>query len=101
MALAFAGIGLVAIQADGGAISLGGLALVVLAAAAWGAGNLVIKRAGAKDMVGFMTWTFIVPPIPLLILSLSFEGPSEVGHALAHPTWAGVAASSTWPSSPP
>ena len=56
-----------------------------------GAGNLVIKRAGATDMVGFMTWTFIVPPIPLLILSLSFEGPSEVGHALAHPTWAGVA----------
>ena len=91
MALAFAGVGLVAIQADGGAISLGGLALVVLAAAAWGAGNLVIKRAGAKDMVGFMTWTFIVPPIPLLILSLCFEGPSEVGHALAHPTWAGVA----------
>ena len=91
MALAFAGIGLVAVQADGGAISLGGLALVVLAAAAWGAGNLVIKRAGAIDMVGFMTWTFVVPPIPLLLLSLSFEGPSEVGRALAHPTWSGVA----------
>jgi O-acetylserine/cysteine efflux transporter len=91
MALAFAGIGLVAIEADGGAISVTGLVLVVLAAAAWGAGNLVIKRAGAVDMVGFMTWTFAVPPIPLLILSLSFEGPAAVGHALAHPTWAGVA----------
>jgi O-acetylserine/cysteine efflux transporter len=91
MALAFAGIGLVAVQADGGAISVGGLVLVVLAAAAWGVGNLVIKRAGATDMVGFMTWTFVVPPIPLLLLSLSFEGPTEVGHALAHPTWTGVA----------
>jgi O-acetylserine/cysteine efflux transporter len=91
MALALAGIGLVAIQADGGAISIGGLALVVLAAAAWGAGNLVIKRAGATDMVGFMTWTCLVPPIPLLILSLGFEGPDAVGDALTHPTWAGVA----------
>jgi O-acetylserine/cysteine efflux transporter len=91
MALAFAGIGVVAIQADGGAISITGLSLVVLAAAAWGAGNLVIKRAGAKDMVGFMTWTCVVPPIPLLILSLSFEGPAAVGDALAHPTWTGVA----------
>ena len=91
MALAFTGIGLVALQADGGAISVGGLALVVLAAAAWGAGNLVIKRAGASDMVGFMIWTCVVPPVPLLILSLSFEGPAAVGDALSHPTWAGVA----------
>lgn len=91
MALAFTGIGLVALQADGGAISVTGLGLVVLAAAAWGAGNLVIKRAGARDMVGFMTWTYVVPPIPLLILSLSFEGPAAVGDALSHPTWTGVA----------
>jgi O-acetylserine/cysteine efflux transporter len=69
MALAFTGIGLVALQADGGAVSVGGLALVVLAAAAWGAGNLVIKRAGPSDMVGFMIWTCV----------------------LSHPTWAGVA----------
>ena len=91
MALAFTGIGLVALQADGGAISVGGLALVVLAAAAWGAGNLVIKRASARDMVGFMIWTCVVPPVPLLVLSLSFEGPAAVGDALSHPTWAGLA----------
>jgi O-acetylserine/cysteine efflux transporter len=75
MALAFTGIGLVAAQADGGAISVAGLALVVLAAATWGAGNLVIKRAGATDMVGFMTWTCllgryspgVVAPFSLLV----------------------------------
>jgi O-acetylserine/cysteine efflux transporter len=91
MALAFAGIGLVAAQADGGAISLTGLALVVLAAAAWGAGNLVIKRAGARDMVAFMTWTCVVPPIPLALLSLTFEGPAAIGDALAHLSWTAVA----------
>jgi len=55
MALALLGLGLVATGADG-ADSLVGLGLVVLAAAAWGVGNLVIKRAGAQDMVAFMIW---------------------------------------------
>ena len=66
MALALLGLGLVATGADGadGADSLAGLGLVVLAAAAWGVGNLVIKRAGAQDMVAFMTWICVVPPIP-------------------------------------
>jgi O-acetylserine/cysteine efflux transporter len=91
MALAFAGLALVATEADGSATSVTGLGLVVLAAAAWGVGNLVIKRSGAKDMVAFMTWMCIVPPVPLLILSLSFEGPAEVGQALAHLSWLSAA----------
>ena len=90
MALALLGLGLVATNADG-ADSLLGLGLVVLAAAAWGAGNLVIKRAGARDMVAFMTWICVVPPIPLLILSLSFEGTGAAADSLSHITLTGVA----------
>jgi len=90
MALALLGLGLVATGADG-ADSLAGLALVVLAAAAWGMGNLVIKRAGAQDMVAFMTWICVVPPIPLLVLSLSFEGTGAAADSLAHISFTGVA----------
>ena len=90
MALALLGLGLVATNADG-ADSLVGLGLVVLAAAAWGAGNLVIKRAGAQDMVAFMTWICVVPPIPLLILSLSFEGTGAAADSLSRITLTGVA----------
>ena len=90
MALALLGLGLVATNADG-ADSLVGLGLVVLAAAAWGAGNLVIKRARAQDMVAFMTWICVVPPIPLLILSLSFEGTGAAADSLSRITLTGVA----------
>ena len=90
MALALLGLGLVATGADG-ADSLAGLGLVVLAAAAWGVGNLVIKRAGAQDMVAFMTWICVVPPFPLLVLSLSFEGTGAAADSLAHITLTGVA----------
>ena len=90
MALALLGLGLVATGADG-ADSLAGLGLVVLAAAAWGVGNLVIKRADAPDMVAFMTWICVVPPIPLLVLSLSFEGTGAAADSLTHITLTGVA----------
>jgi O-acetylserine/cysteine efflux transporter len=42
-------------------------------------------------MVAFMTWICVVPPIPLLILSLSFEGTGAATDALAHLTLTGVA----------
>jgi O-acetylserine/cysteine efflux transporter len=89
--LATAGLVLVASRLDGDATPTG-FVLVVLAAAAWGLGNVAIKRAAPPDPLRFMTWMCLVPPLPLLALSLSFEGPRAVGDALAGIDLGGFAA---------
>ena len=80
--LATGGLALVASGLDGVATPAG-FALVIGAAAAWGVGNVAIKRAAPPDPLRFMTWMCVVPPLPLLALSLAFEGPEAVGDALA------------------
>jgi O-acetylserine/cysteine efflux transporter len=82
LALAFGGLALVAGGLSGEATTSGFL-LVIGAAAAWGVGNLALKRAAPSDPLRFMTWMCVVPPLPLFALSLAFEGPGEVGAALS------------------
>jgi O-acetylserine/cysteine efflux transporter len=89
--LATAGLALVAGGLNGLATPAG-FALVIAAAAAWGIGNIAIKRAAPDDPLRFMTWICVVPPLPLLALSLAFEGPGEVGRALSGIDLGGVAA---------
>ena len=91
LALATAGLALVASGLDGVATPAG-FALVIGAAAAWGIGNVAIKRAAPPDPLRFMTWICVVPPLPLLALSLAFEGPREIGDALAGIDLGGIAA---------
>ena len=91
LALATVGLALVASGLDGAATPAG-FALVIGAAAAWGIGNVAIKRAAPPDPLRFMTWICVVPPLPLLALSLAFEGPARVGDALAGIDLGGIAA---------
>jgi O-acetylserine/cysteine efflux transporter len=91
LALATAGLALVASGLEGVATPAG-FALVIGAAAAWGIGNVAIKRAAPPDPLRFMTWICVVPPLPLLALSLAFEGPAQVGDALAGIDLGGIAA---------
>jgi O-acetylserine/cysteine efflux transporter len=69
-----------------------GFALVIGAAVAWGLANVAIRSAAPPDPLRFMTWICVVPPLPLLVLSLGFEGPARVGDALAGIDLGGVAA---------
>ena len=89
--LATGGLALVASGLDG-VVTPAGFALVIGAAAAWGVGNVAIKRAAPPDPLRFMTWMCVVPPLPLLALSLAFEGPEAVGDALAGVDLGGVGA---------
>jgi O-acetylserine/cysteine efflux transporter len=91
LAIAFGGLALVAGGLEGAATPTG-FALVVAAAAAWGVGNLVLKRAAPPDPLRFMSWLCVVPPLPLLCLSLAFEGPAEIGQALARVDLGGIGA---------
>jgi O-acetylserine/cysteine efflux transporter len=87
--IAFAGIGVIAIERMGGAALLP-FVMTIGAAACWGVANIVTKRAGKTDMLAFVVWSSLVPPIPLYLLSLTFEGPGAVSLALSQITILGV-----------
>ena len=85
--IATAGIAVLAAQKliEGAHATLVGFALVIVAAFAWGVGNVVSKRAAAAheaDMFGLVVWSSLVPPIPLALLSYVFEGGASVWDAV-------------------
>ena len=63
-----------------------GFALVIGAAIAWAAGNIIAKRgAGAHgaDMFALTVWSSLVPPLPLAALGFAFEGGPDIFRAVA------------------
>jgi len=90
-AVAFGGIAIIAAgRAEG--VPLVAVALSIASAASWGAGNICTRQARASDPIALLVWSSLVAPIPLLALSLGFEGPAEIGHAFAHVTLGGIGA---------
>jgi O-acetylserine/cysteine efflux transporter len=71
-ALALAGIGLIA-AGRASAVPLGALALTIGAAASWGVGNVATRKARSPHPLGLLVHSSLVPPIPLLTLSLLTE----------------------------
>jgi O-acetylserine/cysteine efflux transporter len=87
-AIAVAGVILLAVYkfTSGPTGSLIGFALVIVAALAWGVGNIIAKRAAAEhepDMFALVVWSSLVPPLPLAALSYAFEGGTAAWHAVA------------------
>lgn len=90
-------------QVTGGLLSLGGLSvifmdsyvslsllgflLVVAAGAAWAVANLLIKRSGAANMLSLVVWMSLVPPVPLFLMSLLFEGEQAIASAVDRLSW--------------
>ena len=71
---------------EGAHATLVGFALVIVAAFAWGVGNVIAKRAAAEheaDMFGLIVWSSLVPPLPLALLSYVFEGGASAWGAVA------------------
>ena len=87
--IAFAGIGVIAVERIEGAALLP-LVLTILAAVFWGFGNIASKKAGRVDMLSFVTWSALVPPIPLALAAVALDGPGIFASALEHITWRGI-----------
>ncbi|MGI5237225.1 EamA family transporter [Dactylosporangium sp. CA-139066] len=79
--LAGAGIALIATQL-GLDRPLGAFLLVVAAGAAWGLANIAMRKAGATNMLNFMVWVSAVATPPLVLLTLTVDGPAYVIGAL-------------------
>ena len=73
LVLAFAGIALIGTDLGQTAPPMA-LGLCLGAAAMWGVGNVALRRARPPDMFNLMVWVSVVPPVPLLLLSLLLEG---------------------------
>jgi O-acetylserine/cysteine efflux transporter len=91
MALAAAGLALIALSA-GGDLRLLGLGLTLGSALSWAAGNLLLKRVGQVQMLPLVVWLSLVPPLPALALSLVWDGPAALAHALPSASWPALAA---------
>ncbi len=82
--LAAAGLVLIG-SAHGASMPLLGFLLTVAAAAMWACGNIVsraVGRHGPMNQLAFVVWASLVPPLPLLALSLLIEGPAAISTAL-------------------
>jgi O-acetylserine/cysteine efflux transporter len=89
--IAFLGLGLISLTVDNTVKGLG-LALVVAAALSWSVSNLLMRTAGQVDMMRLMVHVCTIPPIPLFMMSVLFEGWDRDVAALSAFSWAGAGA---------
>ena len=75
--LALLGLGAIAAEHVGGSI-LVPLLLTLAAALFWAMSNIVTKKAGKVDMFALVIWGSLVPPLPMIALSLLLEGPGAI-----------------------
>jgi len=92
VALACVGLALFGV-AGGGNVTALGLVLVLTGALSWACGNLVLRKLGGVNMTALFIWASLVPPLPMLALSLATEGtdPWETVAALSLQGWLAVA----------
>jgi len=73
--------------------------LTLLGGLGWAFGNLASRRAAPPNPLHLTLWMSVVPPVPMLALSLAVEGPDRVaaalvtsldGSALSLLAWAGL-----------
>ena len=83
MALAFAGMGLIAIS-NGGSGTLTGFVLTVFGGLSWAITNIMMKRAGSIDMIALFVWVAALGTVPMFAVSLVVDGPGEIWTALSN-----------------
>lgn len=72
-------LGLILIMsAEGGSVTGKGLVLVLMASMFWSINGLIVKRANTKAIFAFNIWGMLFAPLPLLLLSVIFEGTQVV-----------------------
>jgi O-acetylserine/cysteine efflux transporter len=64
-----------------------GLVLVILAALSWAGANMVLKKVGSIDMLGFVTWSCVFAAPVLTVLALALDSPASCRDAIVHAGW--------------
>jgi O-acetylserine/cysteine efflux transporter len=87
IAVSALGLGLVGL-ARGGSVTAPSLLLVLGAAASWAVGNACTRIARPDNGFRLVIWSSLVPPLPLLGLSLLHEGARRDAASFGHAGWA-------------
>lgn len=91
VSFAIAGLGAIA-AGRAHDVPLLAVALGVASAASWGCGNVVTRAAKPKRPFSLLVWSSVVAPLPLLGLSLVFEGTGRWQTAMSSVGASGIAA---------
>lgn len=91
LAIGFLGIALIATEQNRAGSGLA-LLLVLSGALSWGVANVMMKRLPRVNMLHLMVWISLVPPLPLIALSLVVDGPETITSALAGFNMSGLGA---------
>jgi O-acetylserine/cysteine efflux transporter len=86
IAVSAVGLGLVGL-ARGGSVTVLSLLLVLGAAISWAIGNACTRIARPDNGFRLVIWSSLVPPLPLLGLSLLHEGPHRDAASFGHAGW--------------
>ncbi len=93
LALGAAGLAVIGTHSNG-SVSLLGTVMVLGAALAWAAGNIVQRRSVGVDMLAYVVWASLFSVPPLFVLSLVIEGwPAMIAgvRGAGWSTWAAIA----------
>ncbi|WP_102504770.1 EamA family transporter [Salinivibrio kushneri] len=92
LAVAFVGFGLFFVTSTGSA-TLTGVAMIVAAGFFWAIANMVMKQMPGVNLMHFMVWVSLIPPLPLFALSYWFESHQPLALLQATPLsgWISIA----------
>lgn len=79
--IAVAGLGIIAAERAGTSALLP-VVLTLCGALGWAFGNVCSRQARPVSPLGLTLWMSVVPPIPLIALSLLVEGPDLIGRSI-------------------
>lgn len=80
--LAVAGLAAIAVH-RGETAALLPVVLTLAGALGWAIGNVCSRKAAAPNPFHLTLWMSVIPPIPMLAVSLLVEGPSRIAYALS------------------
>jgi O-acetylserine/cysteine efflux transporter len=66
--------------------------MLILAGLMWAMANVVARKIGRVGALGLTVWASLAAPLPLLALSLLFEGPRAIASALSSISWLSIGA---------
>jgi len=67
-----------------GSVTFAGLLLVLAGAIAWSLANIIMKKAGTKQVFAFLVWSSAFSPLPLFLLDGLINGSAGYSALISH-----------------
>ena len=91
-AITLIGLAVIAATVGVNGVTVPGLLLTLASALSWAIGNVIIRHMPRAETLPLISWLSLLAVLPLLALSLVFEGPARIAGVFTHVSWPSVAA---------